>query len=120
MLKNTSQLTVMNIVNGLLAILLFISPWILGFREVQAASWNAWVCGVLIAALAVAALGALQEWEEWGSAVVGLWTLIAPWALGFTDVRNAMWVHIGVGIVVAIISIVEAWLLHGNLPTRAA
>lgn len=118
MFKERGELTVMNIVNALLGVFLFIAPWLLGFRDVQAAAWNAWICGVLIAALAVAALSALQEWEEWANAALGLWTVVAPWILGFSGMPAAMWTHVGVGLAVAILAAIEAWLVHGNPPAR--
>ena len=52
--------------------LLFISPWALGFVGDLAAARTAWVGGIVIAALAIAALVQFAEWEEWVTLVVGL------------------------------------------------
>jgi hypothetical protein len=41
-LKKRSELTAINIVNAILAPFLFISPWSMGFRDLPAATWNAW------------------------------------------------------------------------------
>jgi hypothetical protein len=41
---------------GLFGVLLFISPWVMDFTEYRAASWTAWVIGVVTAVVAVAAL----------------------------------------------------------------
>ena len=120
MLKGRSELTAINIINAILAAFLFASPWLFGFSDGQAASWNAWVCGLVIAALALAAINELQEWEEWANVVVGLWTAVAPWILGFAGVVAAMWTHVGVGLAVAVLAAVELWLLHSNPPTKTA
>jgi len=119
-LKERSELTAINIINALLAAFLFVSPWLVGFREVQAASWNAWICGLAIAVFALAALNELYEWEEWVNAALGVWAAVAPWVLGFASVVTAMWTHVGVGLAVAILAAVELWLLHSNPPARTA
>lgn len=87
-------------VNLALGIWLFLSPW-LGLAETQSAAWNAWIFGVVVAALAIAALSIPQKWEEWTNAVVGLWLIIAPFALGFSAEAAAVWNHVIVGVVVA-------------------
>jgi hypothetical protein len=43
------------VVNLVLGAWLFLSPWILGFAPQAAVSWNAWISGVVVAGLAVAA-----------------------------------------------------------------
>ncbi len=40
----------------LLAIWLFISPWVLGFADVPRAAWDAWIVGVVVFLLAWAGL----------------------------------------------------------------
>lgn len=39
-------------INGILAIWLFISPWVLGFADVPRAGWDAWCVGVAVFILA--------------------------------------------------------------------
>src|SRR5262245_41736423 len=111
-LKNRNELTTINIVNAVLGAFLFVSPWLVGFREMQDASWNAWICGLAIFVIAVAAIAMLEEWEEWANGLLGLWTLVAPWALGFATVAPVRWTHVGVGLAVAILAAVELWLIH--------
>ena len=115
-LKNRSELTAINIVNAILAAFLFISPWVMKFRELQAASWNAWICGTVIFILAIAAASAVKEWEEWVNGLLSLWTLVAPWALGFASVAAARWTHVIVGVIVAVLAAVELWLIHSSGP----
>ncbi len=117
-LKNRSELKAINIVNAVIAALLFVSPWLIGFRDLQAASWNAWICGLAVLVLAVAAVAEFQEWEEWVNGALGLWTLAAPWVLGFASVATAMWTHVGVGAAIAVLAAVELWLMHSGPPAK--
>ena len=39
-----------------LGVLLFVSPWVLGFAELGGASWTAWILGVLAVIVGAAAL----------------------------------------------------------------
>jgi hypothetical protein len=68
----------------------------------------------------VAALAAFAEWEEWLNLVVGLWVLVSPWVLDFAN-TTAMWVHIVIGIIVAVVAAIEVWMMrHGGrlMPSR--
>jgi hypothetical protein len=82
-LKQRSELTAINIINAVLAVFLFFSPWLVGYRDVQIATWNAGVCGLVIALVAALAITRLQEWEEWSNALLGLGRLQrrGSWAL---------------------------------------
>jgi len=95
-------------INLILAGCLFLSPWVLGFVGEVNPAWNAWIVGAALAVFAVAALTAFAEWEEWVSLALGLWLVVAPWALGFADLANAMWTHVVVG---ALAAAVSAWAL---------
>ncbi len=87
-------------VNLVLGLWLFLSPWF-GLAEAQSAAWNSWILGAVIAVFAIAALSLPQKWEEWTNAVLGLWLIVAPFALGFTAEAGAMWNHIIIGVLVA-------------------
>ena len=62
-------------------VLLFISPWGLGFAGDMAAARTAWVGGVVIAVMGIAALVQFAEWEDWVALIAGVLMIIAPWAL---------------------------------------
>jgi SPW repeat len=99
-------------INLVLAAFLFISPWIFQFADNMTASWNAWVCGVIIAALALSAIAWFAEWEEWINIALGVWLVIAPWVLGFSAVPSAMWTHVILGLVIAAFAAWSAWSAH--------
>jgi len=108
--------------NLVLALWLFISPWVLNFVVSQAApgaaggavpggmaggaaAWNAWVLGVLAFIAALAGLGSYAMWAEWANLVFGIWIFIAPWVLGFSGVYNAAWDHWIVGALIFFIAL---------------
>jgi hypothetical protein len=107
--------------NLVLGIWLFISPWALGFASsgpsggtnaapgggsaLSSASWDAWIVGILIALVAISALSRMALWQEWVNLILGAWVVIAPWALGFSNISNAAWDHWIVGFLVFIFSL---------------
>jgi hypothetical protein len=108
--------------NIVLAVWLFISPWVINFAGGPAgaapvaatgvaatASWNAWIIGVIIFLVAIAAVARLQVWQEWVNLVLGIWLFISPWVLGFSGLAGAAWNHWIVG---ALVAILAAWELQ--------
>lgn len=95
--------------NIILAGLLFISPWIMGFVADTMPTRNAWITGVVLALVAVAALTAFAEWEEWMNLALGLWMVVSPWMLGFTGNFNAFWTHVALGLLTAAVSAWAVW-----------
>ena len=77
-------------INLVCGVLLFISPWVLGFSGELMAARTAWVAGIVIGVMAVAAMVQFAEWEEWVALIVGVLVLISPWVLGFAAVYAAL------------------------------
>lgn len=103
--------------NLILAIWLFISPWVLQFASGPAnapgggpaipaanAAWNAWVLGVIVFIVSLSALGRMELWQEWINLLLGIWIFIAPWVLGFVHLTAASWDHWIVGALIFLIS----------------
>ena len=65
MLQLEKRETIADVTNLVLGAWLFLTPWIFGFVSNAAASWNAWLSGVAIGVVALAAQLAFAEWEEW-------------------------------------------------------
>jgi predicted MFS family arabinose efflux permease len=61
------------------------SPWAVGFSAESPMNWNAWLSGIMIAALAVAALAVFAEWPEWLTLAAGVWVAVSPWVLHFSS-----------------------------------
>jgi hypothetical protein len=100
-----------DVLNLILGAILFLSPWIFGFAS-GTQTQNAVISGIVIMVLSIAALAAFMEWEEWINLLAGLWVLVSPWVLGFADAAAAMWTHLIIGILVAVIAAVELWLMR--------
>jgi hypothetical protein len=105
-------------INLLLGIALLISPFLMGFAT-GVPMTNAVLAGVIIAALAIAALVSFAQWEEWLNLILGLWVLVSPWVLGFTGITVAFQTHVVIGLAVAILAAVELFLVMRHPPTRA-
>ena len=60
-----SEKNVQDWINLICGVLLFISPWALGFSKDLMAARAAWAGGVIIFVMGVAALAQFVEWEEW-------------------------------------------------------
>lgn len=124
-------------VNVVLAVWLFISPWVLQFGAstqvgpvgavsgpmvaVSHAAWNAWVLGVIVFLVALSAIGSWEVWQEWWNLVLGAWIFVAPWALGFAFLPRASWNHWIVGALVFLLALSELYRLRnaGTVDTTA-
>lgn len=107
-----------DVANLILGAILFVSPWIFGFPA-GAPTQNAFVAGIVIAVISLAALAAFAVWEEWLNLIVGLWVLVSPWVLGFAG-GTAMNAHVIIGAIVAILAAIELWILYQRPPRRTA
>jgi len=93
-----------------------LSPWLFAMRY-DTARVESIASGVLVVAIAIAALIAFADWEEWAMLALGLWLIVSPWALGF-PVAAAMKIHIGVGVMLVYLAGLELWLIHYNHDLR--
>ena len=100
-----------NLINTVFALLLFLSPWLLGFSG-ETAAWNAWISGGVLLAMSARAVVAFAEWEEWMELGLGVWILAAPWVLRFAAGSSATKVHVMTGVIVTLLSAVELWKEH--------
>ena len=101
-----------DIVNLIAAAALFLAPWVLGFAVEKSAAWTAWLSAAAIGVVALAAILAFAEWEEWVNLVLGVWTVVSPWVVGFAGVTTAMWAHVIVGLVVTGLAAGQLWFVH--------
>jgi ABC-type uncharacterized transport system permease subunit len=106
---------VADVVNVVLGAFLFVTPWLYRYGSEGAASWNAWLSGIVVAGLAVAALAAYAEWEEWLNLLVGLWVAASPWLVGFSANATATHMHLVVGVIVALAAAVRLWFAHRDV-----
>lgn len=111
-IENRTQDTVLNALNMMLGVILFVAPWYLELAAETTAARNAYICGAAIAFIALLALGQSYDWEEYVNLAFGLWVAMAPWALGFANARDATGVHVVIGLAVAALAAFELWRLY--------
>lgn len=109
-----SSLRLCDVVNLILSIVLFFSPWL--FDLSIGAQWQtASVAGIIMAVLSIAALAAFAVWEEWFLLIAGLALIVSPWLLGFQH-SDAMNIDVVIGIIVAALAAFEVWFAREPLP----
>lgn len=85
-----------NVVNLVLGVWLFVSPWSVPHGAMTsaavAADWNFWIVGIIVAVSAGMALQDIKPWEEWLDLVLGVWMFLSPWILGFSK-HNALFIN---------------------------
>ncbi len=86
--------------NVLLGVYLVLAPFF-GIGAVNdVAAINSYLTGTAVAIFAIAALARPRVWEEYTNLVLGLWLIVAPFALGFTNLAASTLNQISVGILV--------------------
>lgn len=109
-MRNSRQHAVLEIYQLVLAVFLFVSPWLFAFAH-GTLSVDTWVNAGIVLAISAVALLAFREWEEWIACILGLWIAISPWVFGFQHTR-AMFINLAVGILITYLALLELWLIH--------
>jgi len=103
---------------AIFAVLLFASPWMLGFASDPKPAWSAWIAAVLLAYFAFTSLAESKQWEEWVTLALGAWLVVAPWALGFSADVAAERIHWLIGAMTIAVSLWAEWSFrHPPRPT---
>ncbi|HET9149614.1 MAG TPA: SPW repeat protein [Alphaproteobacteria bacterium] len=92
-----------------LAVWLCVSPLVVGpsTSTNQGPLSNTIIVGVLLGALALAAVYRLEAPQEWAVIVAAIWVFVSPWLLGFTEDAAAAWNHWGVAALAAALAVWE-------------
>ena len=94
-------------INVLAGIWLIISPFVLRFWHVSAASWDNIIVGVIV--LVLAAIRVAQPTRNlalsWINLILGIWLFISPWVLRFSHERAATSNDVVLGIIVFVCAI---------------
>ena len=118
-MRNSRQHAALEIYQLVLAVFLFISPWMFAYAH-GTLRVDTWVSAGVVVAISAVALLAFREWEEWIACVLGLWIAISPWVFGFQHTR-AMFINLAVGILITYLALLELWLIHyGSASEKAA
>ena len=92
-----------------LAILLFVSPWMLDFSGLPIATASAWIGAALIGVAALASMRRFAAWQEWLIFVTALALISAPYALDFAYLNSVPAAFEGIGWFVLVISVANLW-----------
>jgi len=92
--------------NLLLGAWLFVSPWVMRYADPTShAAWNAWLLGAAIVIFAAVAVSMPKAWEEAVNIALGVWLVVSPWALRFSDQANVRLNAVIVGLLVMALAI---------------
>jgi len=111
----------------LLALWLFVSPWMMNYNDVRLPVWNGFAVGIVVAAASLAAILKFTTWEEWINIIAGFWLIGSPWVLGYTALLGptrtlpATANHLAVGLAIVILSLWElnVWERFSQIPPKA-
>jgi len=89
---------------------LFISAWVLGYSDNGTALANAVIVGAIVVILALIRFGGAhaQALPSWLNVIAGVWTFFSAWILGFSDVGNALWNNIILGVIITVLAVISA------------
>jgi len=90
-----------------LGVLIVLSPALAGTEATTAATISAGLVGVIIIALALLEIMALQRWEEVLELACGLWIVVSPLVLGYGGALRLA--HVLLGGAVAALALLELW-----------
>jgi hypothetical protein len=94
--------------------------WILGFVSDHVAAPNAWVSGIVIGAVATAALTKLAEWGHGSISYSGYgWVPASPWVLSSRIRQQRDGPTVGIELIVAVLAGLSLWFMH-QTPQRVS
>src|SRR5690242_16273590 len=98
--QGNTGLTVLNI---LLGIWFFVSPWVFG-AYTHPNAWNAWIVGALIVIVAAVRLRGFPV-MSWINMALGIWVFVSPWVYGYTGNNGRLINSLCVGVLVFLAAI---------------
>lgn len=96
-----------------------VSPWLFGFVDEVNAAWNSWICGSLLALVALIGLWRQYDWTEWVAAACAVWAALSPWTLSYVSAA-ALWSHVVAGVAAFALATVRLWMARRMPPAKAA
>ncbi|MBA1159302.1 SPW repeat protein [Microvirga mediterraneensis] len=120
--RNSShhEWTIVETVDAVLAVMLIVSPWTFRYSDTSAATWSAVVLGLLLGAVTATRVVDVGDWQGWASIALGACALLAPWILGFSEIKNAAGIHVTAGFVVLTMTLITFWVHYLDQPNSPA
>ncbi len=93
---------------GILGVLLFIAPWVLGYNSNLLATATHVILGGLIAVFSFIGLGTYQTgtWTQWVALILGVLAFFSAWVMGFAGMGAALVTSIVLGGLTFIVGII--------------
>lgn len=95
---NTRQGQPADVISIVLGIVLFASPRAFEFVTSPVAAWNAWISASVLIGVAVPTFISPVECGYWIEIMLGLWILLSPRIIGYTNIDPAYEIHTAVGL----------------------
>lgn len=102
-----------------LGVYIIATPWLIPYllkspALLAGAAWSHYAAGLAIVVAAIFAIMSFEEWTAWLEALLGLWIIIAPWALGFSALSVFTWssVIVGIALIVSAIGALSSRLMQ--------
>jgi len=99
--------------NILLGLWLVLSPFFFGYAS------GAELGSDMLAGAAIALLAAFRtfqrdvgDWADWLTALLGVWVILSPWIIGFSNNQAHTFNNVMVGAIVLAFALVSRFLLH--------
>jgi Na+-translocating ferredoxin:NAD+ oxidoreductase RnfA subunit len=106
LLSTRPREAVLDLYNIVLAAFLFIAPWVFAYsNKINLDMW------MTSAAIAVLAIVAYANWQEWANILLSAWLIASPWLLHFTRTQ-AMHVSVSIGWAIALMAGIELVLRY--------
>jgi hypothetical protein len=100
-----------------------VSPFVLGYSALTVAMWNAVIIGVVLIVLGAGAAlykeVKIDQTLDWINTILGLWLIVSPFILGYSDTVGAMWNSIIVGLVVLVLAGWAAFTFRKEISLQA-
>lgn len=101
----------------LVGIWLIISPFLLAYTGNTTALWNDLICGlavIVFAATQTAQSRSRSSWPSWINLLVGIWLVLAPFALNYAGATTTLWNEIVSGLIIIALA---AWATFSTSPS---
>ncbi len=110
------------VINLLLGIWVFVSPWVYGAAG-NPDAWNSWIVSALVAIFALIRMGSPTGARglAWANMILGAWLFVSPWVYAYTGNTGRFVNSLCAGALIFVFSIYGASRSHGHLtdmPTR--
>jgi hypothetical protein len=103
-----------DLIKLIVAALLFVAPWLLGYSQAGEAAYIAWISAAIIAAVSIAALVRFAKWEEWVNLALGVWLVLAPLLMHVSQIEMARISYVFAGVFVAVSAAWQLWAESGR------